>query len=465
MIELKGKYNKDCIIYSDEIEDSAISTIQEILDERFSQGVPIRIMPDVHQGKDIVIGFTIPLTDLINPNHVGVDIGCGMLSASFTSINNNFNFNNNIELDLAEIDSKIKLNIPMGFDIHENVRMKKINFDFSEINIINEQFIARYNNKFGTSYKPTTYDEKWLSKKLKDIDMDESKFWKSLGTLGGGNHFIELGKSDNNSNNNDNNTYWLTIHCGSRNFGLKIADYWTNVAKSVLTIAPDVYNRELDIIKNSEPKSDIPKKIQELKDKYKLGVNKAYLSGDNMIGYLTDMIFAQKYAEYNRMTILNIIKHVLNINFNETISTIHNYVDMNDMIIRKGAISSYSGVKMIIPFNQRDGLLICEGKSNSEWNYSAPHGAGRLMSRTEAKSNINLKDVEESMVGIYTTSVCKETIDESIFAYKDSATIEKLIEPTAIILERVKPILNIKDTGKQISYKERKANKKNRERR
>lgn len=440
MIELKGKYNKDCKVFTDDLELDAISMIQSILDQPVSSGVQVRIMPDVHLGKSAVIGFSMPLNGGVSPNWIGVDAGCGMLSAKFSK---------KYKLNLAEINSDIKSKVPMGFRIHDESAFKFI--PFREVQEVADKFIERYNDKYNTSYVAPTYNEKWLSKKLKDMDMDESKFWNSIGTLGGGNHFIEIGVDSNSD-------YWITVHSGSRNFGLKVADYWNNVARSQMMVAPDIYAKELDEIKlNTFPLNLIPKKIQDLKDKYKVGVNKEYLQGDNMIGYLFDMIFAQKYAEWNRMTMLNIIKSIIDIDkFDEVISTVHNYIDPKDMIIRKGAIASYIGDKLIIPFNQRDGILLCEGKSNSDWNFSGPHGSGRKWSRSKAKEMVTVNQVKDSMEGIYTTSVCKETLDESAFAYKNSSIIEKAIEPTAIILDRIKPILNIKDTGKVESWKERK---------
>jgi RNA-splicing ligase RtcB len=440
MIELKGKYNKDCKIFIDEVELDLYPLIQNVLDQPASEGVPIRIMPDTHVGKGICIGFTMPITNMLNPNFCGVDIGCGMLSAKFS---------NRYKVDLKKLDVDVKMSVPMGFNIHEDTKFKFI--PFKEVQETADRFVVQYNEIYGTSYTAPTYNEKWLSKKLKDIKIEENKFWNAIGTLGGGNHFIEMGLDSNKD-------YWITIHSGSRNFGLKIADYWTNVAKTQMTVTSDVYNKELDDIKlNTFPMNLIPKKIKELKDKYSLGVNKEYLQGDNMMGYLFDMIFAQKYAEWNRSTMLEIIQKLIEIDkFDEVISTVHNYIDMKDMIIRKGAISSYEGQKMIIPWNQRDGIIVCEGKSNKDWNCSAPHGAGRKWSRSKAKEMVTVEQVKESMKGIYTTSVCKETLDESVFAYKNSEIIEKLIEPTATILDRIKPIWNVKDTGKDISWKEKK---------
>ena len=445
MLELKGKYNKDCKIFVDEVEEQAISLIQSILDKKVSEGVTVRIMPDVHAGKGITIGFTMPMTDMLSPNYVGVDIGCGMLSAKFDG---------QTSLDLEKVDIDIRERVPMGFNIHDERIFKSI--PFNDVQRIADDFTKNYNEKFGTSYVSPTYDEKWLDKKLKDIKIDPIKFWMSIGTLGGGNHFIEIGKSD------VSNSYWVTVHSGSRNFGLKIADYWNNVANGKVKNVPKEYNDELNnIIQNTVPKSDIPKKMKELKEKYGFGVDKEFLQGDNLMGYLYDMIFAQQYATWNRETMLDSIKRALKIKkFDEVINTIHNFVDFKDFVIRKGAVASYKGEKLIIPFNMRDGILVCEGKSNEDWNNSAPHGAGRLMSRSKAKESVDLKDFQRTMKGVYSTSVCKSTLDEAPFAYKSSEMIEKAIEPTATILEKIKPILNIKDKSEGMSWKQRKANKK-----
>ena len=252
MLELKGKYNKDCKIFVDEVEEQAISLIQSILDKQVSEGVPVRIMPDVHAGKGITIGFTMPLTNMLSPNHIGIDIGCGMMSAKFSG---------QIPMDLKKVDIAIREKIPMGFNTHNERIFHDIPFD--QVQKIADDFTKNYNVKFGTSYIAPTYNEKWLDKKLKDIKIDPIKFWKSIGTLGGGNHFCEIGKSD------ISNSYWVTVHSGSRNFGLKIADYWTNVAAGKVKVAPKEYNIALDkVIQTTFPKSEIPKKIQELKESW-----------------------------------------------------------------------------------------------------------------------------------------------------------------------------------------------------
>jgi RNA-splicing ligase RtcB len=447
MIELKGKYT-DAVIMIDDVEEGVFEQVYDIINSSTSNGLKVRIMPDTHQGNSICIGFSMELGVYLNPMHIGVDIGCGMASASFSK---------DVKIDLEKVDTLIRERIPMGFNLQERKRLKNIPFD--EVQKIADIFIKKYNDKFGTSYVVPTYDEKWLKNKLKQIKMDDNKFWNAIGTLGSGNHFVEVGRSDNYKK------YWVTIHSGSRNFGLKIADYWTNVARGKVVVASDEYNKERDeIIMNTFPKNLIPSKLEELKNKYSLGINKEYLTGDNMMGYLFDMIFAQQYALWNRMTMLDIFKTIIEISdYDEVIHTIHNYIDFNDFIIRKGAIPSYKGEKMIIPFNMRDGILLCEGKSNPDWNFSAPHGSGRLLSRSKAKVSIDMKKFKETMKGVYSTSVCKETLDESPFAYKRSDIIEKAIEPTAVILDRIKPILNIKDTGKSVSWKERKAAAKKRD--
>lgn len=447
-IELKGKFNKDCKVFCDDVDYQTLGQIQLILDQEVSEGVPVRIQSDTHFGAGVCVGFTMPLTDMLNPRHIGVDISCGMLSGSF-SVDNG--------LDLERIDREIKENIPMGFSINETIKIK--NFPFGDVQILANRFIVKYNDKFGTNYNAPTYNEKWLTQKLKDINMDAQKFFLSISSLGGGNHFIEIGKSDTYDNK-----HWVTIHCGSRQFGLKIAEYWTKVANGKVKTTPKEYTDKLrDIVENTPNKQDIPKRINDLKRDFGLGTNKEYLKGDDMIGYLFDMLFANVYSQLNRATILKTIQNILGVSkFDEVIETVHNFISFDDMIIRKGAIRSYVGEKMIIPFNMKEGLLVCTGLSNPDYNFSAPHGSGRKFSRSEAKSRIGLSDFKKEMddAGIYTTSVCKSTCDEAPDAYKSSKMIEEYLKNTATILERVKPVLNIKDTGKSVTWREKKALKK-----
>ena len=404
-------------------------------------------MPDVHVGANVCVGFSMELGEFLNPGLVGVDGSCGVLGAKFDK---------DTKIDLEKLELQIRQTVPTGFNIHGSRVVSELNFDV--IQETANSFVKKYNEKFGTSYSAPTYNEKWLSNKLKEIKMDEIKFWNSIGTMGSNNHFLELGRSLSGD-------YWITVHSGSRNLGLKVADFWTNVANGKVNLMSDDYNRELDdIVLNTVPKSDIPKKMKELKDKYNVGINKGYLSGDNMMGYLFDMIMVGHYALLNRQTMLNLIKDKLNIKkFDDVISTVHNYIDMDDMIIRKGAVKSYKGQRFLLPFNMRDGILILEGKSNPDWNFTSPHGSGRLFSRSRAKEVVDYDEYKKSMKGIVTTSVTRATLDESPQSYKRSDLIESLIQDTAVVLDRIVPILNIKDTGKQESWKERKANKKKRD--
>jgi len=315
MIELKGKYT-EARIYIDDVEDGLLSQVYSVINSPTSEGLKVRIMPDCHVGAGICVGLSMELGKWLNPNFCGVDLGCGMLSAKFSKA---------YKLNLKDIDIEIKKSVPMGFNVHDERAFKFIPFD--EVQEVANKFVAQYNAKFGTNYVAPIYNEKWLSKKLKDININEVKFWNAIGTLGGGNHFLELGVDSKGD-------YWITVHSGSRNFGLKIADYWNNVARLQMAVTPDVYAKELDNIKATTfPLNLIPKKIEELKAKYKVGVNKEYLQGDNMMGYLFDMLFAQKYAEWNRMTMLNIIQNVIGVaKFEEIISTVHNYIDPKDMM-------------------------------------------------------------------------------------------------------------------------------------
>ncbi|MEA3496008.1 MAG: RtcB family protein [Bacteroidota bacterium] len=412
-----------------DVEPECIKQIQNMIDHSaFTKDVVI--MPDTHAGKGSVIGFTMPLSEKIIPNVIGVDIGCGMISVKFGG---------NLNFSIPEADKKIKKIIPMGFKIHPKPVLK--NLDLSIPNKAVSNFVSQFNKKFNTNYLPTEISNEWLQNKIQEVGIKKETFYNSIGSLGGGNHFIEIGKSNNN--------YFLTIHSGSRNFGLRIADYWQKVAINNFTKTPSFeYKKEVERIKKTtKDKKKIKQKIKELRIDFPIDFNKelAFLTGNQMMQYLTDMIFAQYYASLNRKTILERIIKVLEIeNIIEEIESVHNYVDFNDFIIRKGAISSYSGKKMIIPFNMRDGLLICEGITNESWNFSAPHGAGRIMSRTKAKKTVNLEAFKNSMKNVYSSCISEKTLDESPFVYKDSKLIESLIKPSAKIIERVKPILNIK---------------------
>jgi len=393
MLEYKGKYGTAKVMIND-IDQATVSQIYEFLNhEAFTN--PVAIMPDCHKGNGAVIGFTMIMTDKIIPNVVGVDINCGMLS---------FKVEKNIlsALSRSDIDEKIRNAIPFGTNIHKHsIRLPEL--FYLQASEAHREFVMRYNKHFNVSYDPMIFNERWFEQKCEDIGMDFERACKSIGTLGGGNHFIELGKSQLTGD------YWFTVHSGSRQVGLKICNYWQRKAgKGAL----------------------------------------AYLQGDDMFGYLTDMVFAQTYAEWNRRSMMElIVKDVCDLSWGDvgtTIKTNHNFIDFTDFVIRKGAIRSYVGECMIIPFNMEDGILICTGLSNPEWNFSAPHGAGRVGSRSWAKKTLNLDEAKHNMEkkGIYFSTLPK---DELKGAYKDPAIIEAAIKPTASIVDRLKPVLAMKD--------------------
>ena len=430
-MELKGKYGKDCKVFIEDVEQEALSLIYGILDTKEFKDSKIRIMPDTHAGKGIVIGFTSPVQDSICPSHVGVDIGCCITTClTSTKINPE---------EFEIIEHRIKKEIPMGF----NINSKRV-FEMKDF----IKFMKSEHQKARSSW-PEMIDEFDVSEKgftrlLQRIGMDEGMFYKSLCSLGGGNHFIEIGDHEGN--------YAFTVHCGSRNFGNKVCRYWEKRASSG-QIDNKLLREEIEKLKKkTENKRDLPKKIEELKEEFKSRISSnGYLTGENMKGYITDMVIAQAYAKYNHKLIcdkiLSIFKKINNAKIQEIIQSIHNYIDISgDHIIRKGAIRSYSGEKMVIPFNMRDGLAICIGKSNEDWNCSAPHGAGRIMSRSKAKSDLSMEDFQESMKGIYTTSVCRNTLDESPMAYKDMDIILNAIQDTCDVLYMIKPVINIKST-------------------
>lgn len=392
MLEYQGQYGKAKVMI-DDIDQATISQIYEFLNhEAFTN--PIAIMPDTHAGNGAVIGFTMPMNDKVIPNVVGVDINCGMLS---------LNVGRNVlsAMKKDEIDSNIREYIPFGTNVHRSTEDLPEWF-FRTASDVHRLFVMQYNKKFNTEYKLTSFNMKWFENKCEQIKLDTTRAIRSIGTLGGGNHFIELGRSTLTGD------YWFTIHSGSRQFGLKICQYWQKKAgKGAL----------------------------------------AYLTGDDMFGYLSDMVFTQLYAELNRIAMAHHVLSAVGMNITnveEQIQTNHNFIDFSDFIIRKGAIRSYKNEKMIIPFNMEDGILICMGKSNPEWNFSAPHGAGRVGSRKWAKQNLNVDEARHRMEqnNIYCSALPK---DELKGAYKDSKIIEAAIQPTAEIIDRLKPVIAMKD--------------------
>ena len=413
MIELKGKNCKDCVIFTDNVEDSAMSTIYGILDSLAFKDKRVRIMPDVHDGSGIVVGFSSQVGDYINPNHIGCDIGCMVSTVIFDKL----------PKDISDIEREIRELIPFGPSLHSS-------------NIINyKDFYKFMSDKTGM-----IVDEKVVDEIINRVGMNGMNFFRALGTVGGGNHFIEIGKSA------ETGQYGLTIHTGSRNFGLKVYKYWDTVSKNKGRKEERDGLREITekVRSSASNKEDLPDLISSaLKDVVLPG----YLHWPKEIeGYLRDLNIAQAYASYNHKVIRDRIMSgpLRGVKVIEIIETRHNYIDLEDKIIRKGAIRSYIGEKMIIPFNMRDGLAVCTGKSNPDWNFTAPHGAGRVLSRSEAREIITESEFIESMKGIYSTTVGRSTIDESPMVYKDFNEICELIKPTCDILYFIKPVMNIK---------------------
>lgn len=433
MIKLKGKYNQDCKIFLDEVEEGAINLVREILNNEISEGAQVRIMPDTHVGKGIVIGFTMPMTTMVNPNYIGVDIGCSVTS---------YKLNKRFEAeDLPRVDKIIRKAVPMG---HEIRKSQDLNHWWVEdyLKVVTENinnFQDEWNKRFSDNKEVIIVDKEYIAELCRKIGTGEKMFYNSVGSLGGGNHFIEVGESAKDG------SHYLTIHSGSRNFGLKVCNYHAN-KMTAAKFRPQEYHDEFKhITKNTIPTSNIPTKLAELNERYGVGKKEILLQGNDMYEYLIDMIIAQTYAEFNHQAIAHsIFVGLRDVEAVERIHSKHNFIDPQDWIIRKGAIRAYVGEKMIIPFNMRDGLLICEGRSNADWNCSAPHGAGRILGRNQAFKTLNMEEFEEEMKGVYSTSVCKSTLDEAPMAYKDKDVIINAIQDTAVILDTVKPILNIK---------------------
>lgn len=393
MIELKGKYNT-AKVFTDNIEQTAISQIIELCNQGFTKESKIRIMPDTHAGSGCTIGTTMTIKDKVVPNLVGVDIGCGMYCVKLKEK----------EIDFLQLDKTIRQYVPSGQNVRETYHKLSNNVNLKALKCINY------------------------------INLDRAL--KSIGTLGGGNHFIEVNKD------NKNNLY-LVIHSGSRYLGKQIAEYYQELGYKKLTDNRNLKTELINKLKNEGREKDIQKELKNIPI-HKINKQLAYVEGEDMNNYLYDMKIGQEYATLNRVVIATEILNNMNLHEDESFTTIHNYIDADTKVLRKGAISSNKNEKVIIPINMRDGSLICIGKGNSDWNCSAPHGAGRILSRSKASEQITLDEFENSMKGIWTTSVCKSTIDESPMVYKPMQEIIDNIKDTVSIESIIKPIYNFK---------------------
>lgn len=399
-IEIKGKVNT-ALCYAKVVEDEAIEQIRRMCDYPMTEGSKIRIMPDVHAGKGCTIGTTMTITDKAVPNVVGVDIGCGMYTVNLGKQ----------PIDLEKFDMAA-FTIPSGMEVWDG-RVEK--FDLTELRCYRQ---------------------------LKDTKRLE----RSLGTLGGGNHFIEIDRAADG-------TQYLVIHSGSRNLGKQVAELYQTLAVDLAKGIGDYLEAREQLIKEYKEqgrRTEIQAALKELYDKKyvehpsTMPEDLCYLSGQYLEDYLHDVEICQRFARRNREKMAEILLQKTSLSAGESFHTIHNYIDTEEMILRKGSIAAHKGEKVLIPINMRDGSVLAIGKGNPEWNYSAPHGAGRLMSRTAAKNNLSMEEYKESMKGIYTSSVCEATIDEAPMAYKSLEDIIDVIKESVEIIDVMKPIYNFK---------------------
>ena len=397
MFEIKGKVNT-ALCYAKVVEDEAIEQIRRMCDYEFTEGCQIRIMPDVHSGKGCTIGTTMTIIDKAVPNIVGVDIGCGMYTLNLGKG----------DIDFEKLDEAAHF-VPSGMNIWEGRQEK---FDLQELRCYR-------------SLKNT----KWLE--------------RSMGTLGGGNHFIEVDEAADG-------TKYLVIHTGSRNLGKQVAEIYQQLAID-LNKGKETYFAQRDAIireyKAAGRKAEIQKALEEIswaKREATMPEDLCYLYGTFFEDYMHDVEICQRFARRNREKIAEVLLARTGMTGTDGFHTIHNYIDTDEMILRKGAIAAHKGEKVLIPINMRDGSVLAIGKGNPEWNYSAPHGAGRLMSRTKAKENLSLEEYRNVMKGVYTTSVNEATLDEAPMAYKSLEDIIDVIKESVDVIEVMKPIYNFK---------------------
>ena len=396
-LEIKGKVNT-AICYARVVEQDAIEQIRRMCDYKFTEGSTIRIMPDVHAGKGCTIGTTMTIHDKAVPNIVGVDIGCGMLTINIGKG----------EVDFTKLDEAAHF-IPSGMHVWEGRRER---FDL--------QSLRCYRNLKKT---------RWLE--------------RSLGTLGGGNHFIEVDEAIDG-------TKYLIIHTGSRNLGKQVAEIYQQLAVDLNQGKDNYFQQKEEIIrtyKEQGRRQEIEAALKEIaweKRETTIPEDLCHLYGKYFEDYLHDVEICQQFAKRNREMIAEIILERTGLVATDSFHTIHNYIDTEEMILRKGAIAAHTGEKVLIPINMKDGSVLAIGKGNPEWNYSAPHGAGRVMSRTQAKSSLSMDEYKEMMSGIYTTSVNEATLDEAPMAYKRLEDIIDVIKESVDVIDVMKPIYNFK---------------------
>ena len=398
-MEIRGRCGT-AIAYAKVIEEEAVEQIRRMCDYEFTEGASIRIMPDVHWGKGCTIGTTMTVRDKVVPNLVGVDIGCGMYTVDLGKG----------EIDLARFDEAAHF-VPSGRNLWDG---RQERFDLTALRCY---------------------------RALKDT----KRIARSLGTLGGGNHFIEIDRSADGTN-------YLVIHTGSRNLGKQVAEYYQNIAIDLSHGKDELFRARDELIRRYKAegrRSELQEALKDLNRGFQakeaeIPADLAFLYGSYLEDYLHDIEICQNFAQRNREVIAHVLLERTGLTAGDAFHTIHNYIDVEERILRKGAIAAHAGERVLIPINMRDGSILAVGRGDPDWNYSAPHGAGRLMSRTAAKENLSMDEFRETMADVYTTAVNENTLDEAPMAYKSLADIIDVIEDSVDVIEVLKPIYNFK---------------------
>lgn len=393
MIQLQGKHNS-ATVFTSNIDETAVGQIIDLCNQEFTKGSKIRLMPDAHAGSGCTIGTTMTIQDKVVASLVGVDIGCGV-DVAIININKD-------EINFDQLDSVIRKYVPSGFSIRESRHKYSNLIDFRDVR----------------------------------APFDLTRAQNSIGTLGGGNHFLEL-------NQLEDGRVALVVHSGSRNLGKSIAEHYQKLAYKTLMSVKSEQQHLIDRLKAEGRHREIHGALRGIK-KPKIRKELAWLEGQNFKDYMNDMAIAQNYARLNRKAMIDEIVKNMNWVIDDAFTTIHNYIDMEHMILRKGAISAQKDELVIVPINMRDGSIIATGKGNPDWNFSGPHGAGRLMSRSKAKEFVSLEDFKQTMESVWTTSVNESTLDESPYAYKPMAEILENIQDSLEIQQIIKPLYNFK---------------------
>ena len=433
MFDIVGKYGT-AHVYADQLEPSCVAQVTQMMNHpAFTQ--PVAIMPDAHAGIGSVVGFTMPLRDKVVPNVVGVDIGCGMLAANFgPKLLFRFGFD--------ELDRQIRARVPFGFAVHDHSTMDT--FRWAHATQAWRTFCQACQARLGFLPEAAPYDVAWFERKIAQIKCPPERAWGAVGTLGGGNHFIEIDRDETSGD------LWVVIHTGSRKLGESVCKFWQDRA------ARYDFRTEIARIKEKYPPREIAAQINRLRgERGRIPAAMAWLDlpGDG-VEYMRDMLFAQQYAEENRSRILAEIVEVLQAAPIDQFQCVHNFIDPQDMIVRKGAINASAGVRCLVPLNMAQGALLGVGKGNAAWNYSAPHGAGRAMSRSQAKQTLSLDAFKAQMqaAGVWSSSICASTLDEAPGAYKDWQAIFTGVGDTMDVQVHLKPVFNMKDVGGKPSW-------------